>query len=66
MTANEKRKKVVDVMASWLGKKEADGSHKSIIDLYNSYTPLARGYKVKYSDSWCMTTVSAAFIKAVL
>lgn len=47
---------------SWLGCKESDGSHKKIIDLYNSHKPLARGYKVKYSDSWCATFVSACAI----
>ena len=36
----------------------------SIIDLYNSHKPLARGYKVKYTDEWCDTTISAAAIKA--
>lgn len=58
------RQKVVDIARSWLGKNEADGSHRSIIDLYNSHTPLARGYKVKYTDSWCATTVSAVAIAA--
>lgn len=47
---------------SWLGKNEYDGSHRSIIDIYNSYKPLARGYKVKYTDQWCDTCVSALFI----
>lgn len=53
---------IVKVMQSWIGKKESNGSHKSIIDTYNSHKPLARGYKVKYTDSWCATTVSAAAI----
>ena len=47
---------------SWIGCKESDGSHKKIIDLYNSHKPLARGYKVKYTDSWCATFVSACAI----
>ena len=37
---------------------------KPIIDLYNSHKPLARSYAVGYNDSYCDTTVSAAFIKA--
>lgn len=57
------RTKVVDVMRSWIGKKESNGSHKEIIDLYNTIRPLPRGYKVKYTDAWCATTVSAAFHK---
>ena len=57
------RQDYVNQMRDWLGKKESNGSHKEIIDIYNSYTPRARGYKVKYTDSWCATTVSAAAIK---
>ena len=55
---------ILKIFRSWIGKNEYDGSFKSIIDLYNSYTPLARGYKVRYSDAWCDATVSAAFIQA--
>lgn len=56
-------KAIIDTMASWIGKDRAKGTHKDIIDLYNSYKPLARGYKVKYTDEYCAVTVSAAFIK---
>ena len=55
-------KKLVEQAKAWLGKKESDGSFREIIDLYNSHTPLARGYKVKYTDSWCAAFVSAAAI----
>lgn len=50
-------------MRSWIGKKESNNSHREIIDIYNTITPLPRGYKVKYSDAWCAATVSAAFHK---
>jgi len=53
---------VVKQAQNWLGKKEADGSHKEIIDVYNSHKPLARGYAVKYTDAWCATFVSAVAI----
>ena len=56
-------KKVIEQAKAWLGKKESDGSHKEIIDVYNSHKPLARGYAVKYTDSWCATFVSAVAIK---
>ena len=56
-------KQVLDVMRSWVGKSRSKGTHKDIIDIYNSYLPRARGYKVKYTDSYCDATVSAAFIK---
>ena len=35
-----------------------------ILNLYNNHKPLAQGYIVKSTDAWCMTTVSAAFVKA--
>lgn len=55
---------ILDIARSWLGCNEYDGSHKPIIDLYNSHTPLARSYKVQYTDQWCDTCLSAMFIKA--
>lgn len=58
------RKTVVDIMASWVGKKESDGSFKSIVNIYNTIKPLPRGYKATYSTSWCAITVSAAFKQA--
>lgn len=54
---------VVKLMQSWIGKSEADKTHQEIIDIYNNHRPLARGYKVKYTDAWCATAVSAASIK---
>ena len=55
-------KEMVKQMESWIGRKESDGSHKKIIDIYNSHTPRARGYKLKYNDAWCAGTVSASAI----
>ncbi len=55
-------KKLVEQARTWLGKKEEDGSFREIIDLYNGHTPLARGYKVKYTDAWCAVFVSSAAI----
>ncbi len=54
---------VVGLARSFLGRKEKDGSHKPIIDLYNSHRPLPRGYKVKYTDEWCATFVSAVAVR---
>ena len=62
MTEKEIRQKVVSKAKSYLGSKESDGSHKKIIDLYNSHKPLARSYAVKYTDEWCATFVSAVGI----
>lgn len=55
---------LLKIARGWLGCNEKDGSHKKIIDTYNAHKPLARNYKVKYSDEWCATTVSACAIKA--
>ena len=60
------RQNFVNTAASYIGCKESDGSHKKIIDIYNEHTPLARGYKVKYTDAWCATFVSAMAIKCGL
>lgn len=62
MTEIELRNHVVEVAEMWLGCKESDGSHKKIIDLYNSHKPLARSYPVKYTDEWCATYVSAVSV----
>lgn len=50
--------KIVQTMKSWIGTDK-----RKIIDIYNSHKPLARGYKVKYTDAWCDATVSACFIQ---
>lgn len=55
---------ILNIARGWLGCNEKDNTHKQIIDVYNAHTPLARGYKVKYTDSWCATFVSACAIKA--
>ncbi len=57
------REVIVAQAQSWLGKKESDGSHRAIIDIYNAHKPLARSYKVTYTDAWCATFVSACAIK---
>lgn len=55
--------KVVQQARAWIGRKEADGSHREIIDIYNAHKPLPRGYAVKYTDAWCATFVSAVAIR---
>lgn len=43
------RKAVIQVLQSWIGKNEADGSYKSIIDIYNSYEgTLPRNTRMSY------------------
>lgn len=57
-----KRTQIVAQAQSWIGCKESDGSHKKIIDVYNSHRPKARGYTLKYTDSWCSGFASACAI----
>lgn len=66
MTEKELRQKIVDTAISYLGCNEKDGSHRPIIDRYNAHKPLARGYKVKYTDAWCATFVSSMAIQCGL
>lgn len=54
------RSQIVKQMQSWVGLKESNGSHKKIIDIYNTIKPLPVGYKLKYTDAWCAGTISAA------
>lgn len=66
MTERQLREKAVNTAKEWKGCKESNGTHKQIIDLYNSVKPLPRGYAVKYNDAWCATFVSAVGIAAGL
>ena len=59
MTENELRARVCAQARLWLGRKEADGSHREIIDVYNQIVPRPRGYKLQYTDPWCAGFVSA-------
>lgn len=62
MTEKELRNLVVSTVKGWLGLNEADGSHMTIVDIYNCQDNLPRSYKLKRTDSWCAATVSAAAI----
>lgn len=55
---------VLNVFKSWNGAREGGETHKNILAIYNNHKPLARNYRVTTNDSWCATSVSAAFIKA--
>lgn len=58
------RQDVLNLLRSWLGKNEADGSYREIIDIYNSFNgKLPRGIKMSYSWAWCACTWSALAIK---
>lgn len=63
MTENEIRMQALACADDWVGANEKEGSHKKIIDLYNTQAFPPRGYKVKYTDAWCAAFVSAIGIK---
>lgn len=63
MTEDILRYRLVKTMIAWCGGKKGGKEHLEILNLYNSHTPLPRGYAVKPTDAYCATTVSAAAIK---
>ena len=60
------REKLIEQGQSWLEYDEKNGKYKKIVDIYNSYRPLARDVKGQYSEAWCTTFVTASSIKAEL
>ena len=61
---SESRMALVDTACGWAGAREDDGSHRFIIDLYNTLDPLPEGYTVTYDDAWCAAFVSAAALES--
>lgn len=57
-------KEIIKITESYSGIREGTEKHSEILSIYNSHKPLARGYTVKKNDPWCMTFISACFIKA--
>jgi hypothetical protein len=57
MTENDIRNLVINAAKKYIGC-----GNKSIVDIYNAHKPLARGYKVQYTDAWCATFVSTVGI----
>lgn len=63
------REDIVAQICSWEGWSEVNGKFRQIIDIYNYYLPQAiktgtMNYKVRYTDEWCATAASAAYIQA--
>lgn len=64
MTEAQARQKVADIITSWKGASKGSATHKEIIRIYNTITPLPRGVEMLISYDWCAATVSAVFQKA--
>lgn len=62
MTEQQLRQKVVDRINGWIGGTVNSTKHKEILNIYNNHKPLAQGYRVRATDAYCATTVSAAYI----
>lgn len=60
------RQELVDTACGWAGVREDDGSHRFIIDLYNTLDPLPQDYRVTYTDAWCAAFGTAAAIETGL
>lgn len=65
MTEIDARNAVCRQARAWLGRRQSDGSHREIIDLYNLNRP-AGGYVMTYTDPWCACFVSAVGMAAGL
>lgn len=59
------RNEVVNLINSWIGLNERDGTHRKIINIYNSYGKenLPRKILMQYNWAWCACTWSALAIK---
>ena len=49
-----------------LGINEADGTHRAIVDVYNTLDPLPVGYTLGYEDSWCAAFVTVCAMESGL
>ena len=54
---------ILGIAESYRNTVEHSAKHREILSIYNNHRPLARGYKVTENDAWCMTFISALFIK---
>jgi len=63
MTEQEARQLYVTTARYWLGANEGSDQHKKIIDTYNSFKPLPRGYKMTYTAPWCAAFASVPGIQ---
>jgi len=60
------RMKLVDTACAWEGIREDDCSHRAVIDLYNTITPLPQNYSLTYEDSWCAAFVTVSALQSEL
>lgn len=56
------KEKFVSGATKWIGTREGDSNHKAILSIYNSQTPLPRGYRLRETDAWCAGFVTAVAV----
>lgn len=59
MRYSQMRNKFVSLAYDYVGAVSGGEDHKEIIDIYNTISPLPRGYKMTVKDPWCAAFVSA-------
>lgn len=59
-------KDIVSVAQSYIGVSVGSYEHRQFVDVYNTFRPLPRSYKVRYDDPWCDVFVSFCIYKAGL
>lgn len=62
----QQRTEYVSAAEKWLGAQEGSLQHRQILDIYNTFEPLAQGYIVQESDNWCAAFISAVAIECDL
>ena len=63
MTEQELRIRFIGRAKDFYGAAKGDARHKEIVEVYNSYLPHPRGYKLTNKDNWCAAFVSAIAIR---
>ena len=63
LAERDERMRIVRQAESWLGTREGDAAHGSILSIYNTHTPLAQGYEVTEQDNWCAAFGSVVAIR---
>lgn len=62
----QKRLDYIAAAEKWLGAQEGSPEHRQILEIYNTYEPLAQGYLIQESDNWCAAFISTVAIQCDL
>lgn len=62
----QERLSLVEAAQRYLGLSETDEAFPALLETYNTHEPLAQGYTVTLTDSWCAAFVSVCAIDSGL